>query len=88
MIVNGVLIIIFLLLLIGSSGLLIVGMNTMCRGLMIPFLAGFGGTILFQLVYGLWLLGGYYIYVSFQNLCLIFPRSFFQTNSIHIFYNY
>lgn len=62
----------FLLLLIISCGLLIIGLRNMTRGLMLPFLVGFGMLILFQFIFGLWLLGGYYIYlqVVLYTLCI------------------
>ncbi|XP_022902083.1 uncharacterized protein [Onthophagus taurus] len=69
--VIGTLFILFLLLLIGFSYLLTVGMNRMNRGLMIPFLSSFGTCIMFQFIFGLWLLGGYYIYLQVVLYTLI-----------------
>lgn len=62
--VIGGLLIVFFIQMIVSAILLIVGINKFIRGLMVPWLLSFGIAILFQLVFGLWLLGGYYIYVS------------------------
>jgi hypothetical protein len=60
----GGIFIFYFLVLITFSILMLFGMAEGTRGLMIPWLACMGIGILFQLVFGLWLLGGYYIYVS------------------------
>ncbi|GLV45104.1 pasiflora 1 [Carabus blaptoides fortunei] len=61
--VVGGFLIFYLLLLIAFSVLLVNGLNKANRAMMIPWLSTFGIAILFQLVFGLWLLGGYYIYL-------------------------
>jgi hypothetical protein len=60
----GGIFIFYFLLLIAVSILMVFGIARSTRGLMIPWLVCMGIVILFQLVFGLWLLGGYYIYVS------------------------
>lgn len=62
--VIGSLLLLYFIYLIAASVLLIVGMQKMNRGLMLPWMVGFGIAVLFQLVFGLWLLGGYYIYLD------------------------
>lgn len=64
--VIGGLILFYFLCLIGSSVVLVMSLNKMNRGMMLPWLLLFGLAILFQLTFGLWLLGGYYIYVSIK----------------------
>jgi hypothetical protein len=61
----GGIFIFYFLLLIAFSILMVFGIAKTTRGMMIPWLLCMGIGILFQLVFGLWLLGGYYIYVSF-----------------------
>ncbi|EEB17911.1 conserved hypothetical protein [Pediculus humanus corporis] len=56
--------ILYLLLLIIFSILMVVGINTKTRGLMLPWMIGFGLVCAFQMVFSLWLLGGYYIYLN------------------------
>nr|CAI5851957.1 unnamed protein product [Callosobruchus analis] len=62
--VIGGLLILYFLQMIGSSVLLCLGINKLIRGLMVPWMVSFGVAILFQLIFGLWLLGGYYIYLD------------------------
>lgn len=62
--VIGTLLLLYFIYLIAASALLIVGMQKMNRGLMLPWMIGFAIAVLFQLVFGLWLLGGYYIYLE------------------------
>jgi len=66
----GGIFIFYFLVLIAFSILMVFGIAKSNRGMMIPWLACMGIAILFQLVFGLWLLGGYYIYVSFYIMCL------------------
>ncbi|KAJ8923498.1 hypothetical protein NQ315_010076 [Exocentrus adspersus] len=62
--VIGALLIIYFIGLIATAVWLVVGINKYIRGLMVPWMVGFGLAIAFQLVFGLWLLGGYYIYLD------------------------
>ena len=63
--IGGGFIIFYLILLIISSGLMIHGLKEGIRGWLLPWLILWFIVCLFQLVFGLWLVGGYYIYVSF-----------------------
>ncbi|XP_066999337.1 uncharacterized protein pasi1 [Anabrus simplex] len=61
--VGGVFITYFLILIM-TSIVLTFGINIMNRGLMLPWLITMAVGIAFQLIFGLWLLGGYYIYLQ------------------------
>lgn len=68
----------FFLLLIVSSYLIYFGIKIRTRGWLLPWLIQMGMIIIFQLLWGVWQLYGYYIYVSgsrrwiFQfNICII-----------------
>ncbi|XP_012256023.1 uncharacterized protein LOC105686044 [Athalia rosae] len=69
--VFGALFILYFLGLIATSILMVAGIKQGIRGLMLPWLAMWFIICLFQLVFGLWLLGGYYIYLQsvFATLC-------------------
>lgn len=62
-VVGGFLLLYFIFLIV-SAVLLVIGVNTMNRGFMLVWMIGFGIVCVFQLVFGLWLLGGYYIYLD------------------------
>lgn len=65
--VVGAFIILYFICLVGFSCLMVSGIHRMNRGMMLPWMITFGVAITFQLMFGLWLLGGYYIYVSLYN---------------------
>lgn len=62
--VVGILMIIYLVLLIVSASFMIVGVTAGIRGFLLPWLILWFIVCLFQLIFGLWLLGGYYIYLD------------------------
>jgi hypothetical protein len=61
---SGAFIIFYFLLFIFTAALMVQGIRKSNRGMMLPWMIGMIIVIAFQLVFGLWLLGGYYIYVS------------------------
>lgn len=63
--IGGGFMIFYFVLLIISSGLMMHGLKEGIRGWLLPWLILWFIVCLFQLVFGLWLVGGYYIYVSF-----------------------
>jgi len=63
---------IFFAYMVGSSLLLLKGLNNDLRGFLLPWLIGMGSVVIFLLVWSIWLLYGYYIYVSsFHNIILL-----------------
>ncbi|XP_043483906.1 uncharacterized protein LOC122512236 [Leptopilina heterotoma] len=62
--VYGSLFIVYFFLLITSSGLIFYGLRESVRGYLLPWLILMFIVILFQLVFGIWLLYGYYIYLD------------------------
>ncbi|XP_077300344.1 uncharacterized protein LOC143921092 [Arctopsyche grandis] len=69
--VVGGIFIFFLVCLFFSSILMVVGINKMNRGMMLPWMILMFFVILLQLVFGLWLLGGYYIYLESVTAALV-----------------
>lgn len=56
--------IVYFFLMIVSARCILIGINERVRGWLLPWLITWFIFCAFQLVFGLWLLGGYYIYVS------------------------
>lgn len=65
MIVYGILFILYFVALCVVSYLIYYGIQIATRGWLLPWLILFGLGIFYQLLFGIWLLYGYYIYVSF-----------------------
>ena len=68
---SGGFVIFYFLALIILSVMLILGVRMEIRGLMLPWLYTSYVAILFQIMYGLWMIFGYYIYLEmvFAALC-------------------
>ncbi|XP_018908829.1 uncharacterized protein [Bemisia tabaci] len=60
----GLTAVLFLILMIFSAVLLVMGIHKNLRGLMLPWLGGMALVIIFQLLWSIWLLYGYYIYIQ------------------------
>jgi hypothetical protein len=60
--------IVFFLLMIVFSYLMVRGMKINNRGMMLPWLFGMAFLIFLQILFGIWLLYGYYIYVMIENI--------------------
>jgi hypothetical protein len=60
--------IVFFLLMIVFSYLMVRGMKINNRGMMLPWLFGMAFLIFLQILFGIWLLYGYYIYVMITNI--------------------
>ncbi|XP_066584986.1 uncharacterized protein pasi1 isoform X2 [Prorops nasuta] len=69
-IIGGFLIFYFLMLII-SAILMVYGIREGIRGWLLPWMVLWFITCLFQLIFGLWLIGGYYIYLdaTFAAFC-------------------
>lgn len=66
MIVWGTFYTVYLVIFIVSSYLIYFGIKIHTRGWLLPWLIQMGIIILFQFLWGIWQLYGYYIYVSFD----------------------
>ncbi|XP_011494082.1 PREDICTED: uncharacterized protein LOC105359245 [Ceratosolen solmsi marchali] len=69
-VIGGILIYYFLSLIVFAM-LMVHGIRRGVRGWLLPWLTAWFIVCLFQLIFGLWLLGGYYIYLEsvFATLC-------------------
>ncbi|XP_012246627.1 uncharacterized protein LOC117238967 isoform X2 [Bombus vosnesenskii] len=76
--IGGGFMIFYFVLLIISSGLMMHGLKEGIRGWLLPWLILWFIVCLFQLVFGLWLVGGYYIYLdaTFAAMCIWFWMSY------------
>lgn len=68
---GGRFIVVYFVYMIIVSGLLLWGIKSDIRGLMIPWLVGMALIILFQVIFGLWLIFGYYIYLEVVFAALV-----------------
>lgn len=71
MIVYGTIWIVYFIALIISSYLIYFGIKISTRGWLLPWLLFFGGGIAYQMLFGIWLLYGYYIYLEATYACFI-----------------
>ncbi|XP_059479099.1 uncharacterized protein LOC132198851 [Neocloeon triangulifer] len=63
--------IVLFLLMIAFSGLMIKGIKISNRGFILPWLWGMAFLIFLQILFGIWLLYGYYIYLQSVMACLV-----------------
>ncbi|XP_060876182.1 uncharacterized protein LOC132949351 [Metopolophium dirhodum] len=63
---------IFFAYMVGSSLLLLKGLNNNLRGFLLPWLIGMGFVVIFLLVWSIWLLYGYYIYIHIVCAAVIY----------------
>ncbi|XP_031626545.1 uncharacterized protein LOC116342892 [Contarinia nasturtii] len=71
MIFYGVLWIVYFIALILSAYLICFGIKISTRGWLLPWLILWGGGCIFQFLFGIWLLYGYYIYLEATYACFI-----------------
>lgn len=64
--------IVFMMYMIISACCLINGVITCLRGFLLPWLFGMAFVIMFQILWSIWLLYGYYIYVGIQLAWKVF----------------
>lgn len=70
MLIWGAFYVIYLFIFIASSYLVRVAIKIQTRGWLLPWLIQMGLIIIFQLLWGIWQLYGYYIYVSISTIAL------------------